>query len=148
MTTKEKLAKLFETREKDGRDPCICFTSEALNPESDLYPVYEAVSKSMHDSGLSFHFSYEIARRAVDILVDAENWEDDDAQDQVQEMIACEVPMYNSDLMKIYASDWELADEARSEYGNELNAIEAAQYGYVIAIRNMVQAILANLKKI
>ena len=139
---KEYLPKVFEIVDKDQNTERIVFNSDVMSKENINYPIYRAISDAQHDSGLSFNFSYEIASRAVDILSEIDDWNDDDA---VTEAVDSSVPIYNNVLMKIYQSDHWAVDEAVKEMGIGDDSIKNAQYGWYMQIEQMTEAIKSNL---
>jgi hypothetical protein len=138
---KNMLDGIFTTVKKDNGEVQICFQDHAMKPESGLYPIYQAISKAQQDSGLTFDFSYEVAKKAVDILAEAELWED------LTPAIDSAVPIYNGELMTIYANDWNAVDEAVEELGGG-DSVKNAQAGWYMAIENMVHAIKENLSEL
>lgn len=119
-----------------------------MKRENKAYPIYQAVSEAQRASGLSFNFSYDIADKAVDVLL--ENWDDanSDNYDSIVDAVDGAVPVYNSDLVKIYLSDWDVADDAMEEYGGEGDSLDRARHGWFRAIESMVYAIRDNLAEI
>ncbi len=149
---KELLEKLFTTVDKEQDKITVpCFASDYFGEftntgdENYKYPYYRAVTDAMHDSGLSHNFSYEIASRAVDILLSVEDWKDETA---MQEAIDGSVPVYTWDIMQIYINDSWAVDEAVTEMGYANNTSEGrAKIGWYYVIENMVEAIITNFKK-
>lgn len=154
MTIKQiqaHLARLFTTRaeanpdnEDMKEDDTIIYDSEYMNRDNvEQYAIYNAVSTVAHDSGLTHNFSYEIASRAVDILAEIEDWQDDDA---ITEAIDASVPIYTSKLIQIYTFNSWTVDEAREELGTgEDSTTKNAMQAWYIQIQNMVNAIRDNL---
>lgn len=111
------------------------------------YPIYEAVSTAAYNSGLTHAFSYEIAKRAADIL--AENdWTDDDLD--ATDAIDAAVPIYTAELMTMYAHNWDAIDAANNETGTPTvyDSVQAARVGWYSAIDSMCRAIIENLNKL
>lgn len=153
MKNKTLLEEVFTTVEKQETKEIVpCFNLEymdefinhtdKINPK---YPVYKAVSEAMRESGLSFDFSYKVANQAVNILVEAEDWNNEDT---IHEQVDSSVPVYNYELMQIYVSDWDVVDEAKAEFGEGRDSIANAQQGWYYAIEQMVTAIKSNLETI
>ena len=137
------LSDMFIPRDKglEGK----CFKSEYMNKEHEAYPVQQAVSDAMRNSGLTFDFSYLIAEKACDILVEVDDWEDEDA---ITESVDAIMPVYTSDLMEIYASNSWAVDAAMEEMGNGKDSASNAQMAWYMQISQMVEAIKGNLSDI
>lgn len=143
---KKYLASLFTTGKGNNEDDVIIvFQDEYMHRENaEKYAIYKAVSGAQHNSGLSFDFSDEISSRAVDVLVEVDDWEDDDA---ITEAIDGQIPIYTHDIMKIYQSDSWAVDEARKEFGSD-NSEKDAQMAWYSQIRQMVYVIKENLMEV
>jgi hypothetical protein len=140
----KKLAGIFTTVKRDNGDEFTTFTQESMRSDSELYPIYIAISTAQRESGLSFDFSYKIAELAVDILAECENWEN---SDQTDELIEQAVPIYTSELMEIYANDsWAVDEAIESMGGAELDSVARARVAWYYAIQGMLGAIANNLK--
>lgn len=140
---RELLARLFETSKRDDDTVWDHFRNYVMDKENEAYPVYQAVSDAMFNSQLTHNFSYSIAVPAVEILLEAENWNNDD---DITERVDSAVPIYNYDLMQIYVSNWWAVDDACEELGYDTgNSIQRAQYGWYAQIESMVAAIRTNL---
>jgi len=125
----------------------VCFASDFMDREQkDKYAIYNAISEAMQNSGLSHNFSYGVANKAVSILSDID-WNDDDA---ITDAIDHDVPIYNGELMSIYAQDWHAVDEACNEYGidDEADSIERAKQGWYYTLTNMTNDIKSNLESL
>ena len=141
---KQILSKLFaEVERKDG-SKVTTFTTEAMTEGNEAYGTYRAVSDAMQESGLTFDFSYVVAVKAVDILTELDNWEDEDA---ITEAVDSAVPVYTHELMTIYADNSSAVDEAREELGSEGDSSTLAQQAWFSEIQKMVNAIKENLAK-
>jgi len=142
MKTKETLAKLFTTVKRTDDTEVRTFTPEAMTEGNEAYATYRAVSDAMQAGGLTFDFSYRVADKAVDILVELEDWEDGDA---ISEAIDSAIPVYNQELMTIYADNSSAVDEVREELGSEGNSTQLASQAWYNEIQKMVEAIKNNL---
>ena len=154
--TKEKLEKilsnLFEIAHKDTDNERIVFKQSSMKKENiDEYAVYQVVSDVMHNSGMSFNFSYEVANKTVDVITTLSdqydgNWDNDDAK---TESIDAIIPVYTHDLMQIYQDNSWLVDEAMSEYGTPGNdSNKNAAMGWYHAISNMVNELIPKLEEL
>lgn len=142
---KELLAGLFVPRKEPLEG--VCFSNDYMDKaNAEKYAIYEAVSDAMHDSGLSHDFSYAVAEKAVDVLTDRDEIDWLDADD-LTNLIDNAVPVYNGELMEIYANDWGTVDKACEELGIDKKAtsVERARLGWYYAIEQMAQAIISNL---
>ena len=139
------LSELFTTVKKNGSDDVTCFNDDAMTEGNEAYPVYKAVNKAMFDSNLSFNFSYEIATRAVDVLTESEDWEDEDALNEAIDAIC---PIYTYDIMRIYTADSWAVDEAVDELGQGGDSSKNALYGWYNLITAMAYAIKSNIEAI
>jgi len=143
-TVKKYLSEMFVPRDEPLEG--VCFRSEFMNKEHhEAYPIQRIISNAQRESGLSFDFSYEIASRAVDVLSNVDDWEDDDA---ITEAVDSSVPIYTYDLMKIYASDSWAVDETREEMGTAENSEKQAQWAWYAQIESMVQSIKSKVEEI
>ena len=150
---KSTLKNLFTIVKKETSEEVYAFKLEdmqefinhtaTLNPN---YPIYQAVSKAMHDSGLSFNFSYEIAKRAVDVILDTDEEKLEDSEHDFSEKIDQQVPIYYAELMQIYLSDWETVDEVANTFGNITDCVSGARQAWYNEIEKMLSAIITNLK--
>lgn len=147
MTNKVKrefLSDLLVPRE-NGLDG-MCFRSEFMDVKHEAYPVYQAVSDAMHDSNLSFDFSYSVADRAISALLSVDNWDDEDA---LQEAIDNNVPVYNNQLMTIYLADWDIVDQTCDDNGIiGYDSVKRASIGWYSAMQDMVSSIINKLAKV
>ena len=146
-TAKDLLAKLFEPRNAPLKG--VRFASNYMDKANkEKYAIYTAVSEAQRASNLSHDFAYTVANLAVDILIDADDWQDSDA---LAQCIDQTVPVYNGELMEIYANDWHAVDEAEEEYGLSVStdgqnlSVLRAQRGWYYAIEQMVHGIINNL---
>lgn len=141
-TIQKYLGKLFVPR-SNGLEG-VCFRSEYLDKSGGENPVYRIVSDAMHDSGLSFEFSYEIASRAVDILAGQDDWE------EISEAVDSSVPIYNNEIAEIYNANAWAVDDAINELGtgNDADSIQRAALGWYYAIDNMTRSIASKLEDI
>jgi uncharacterized protein YqkB len=146
---REHLARVLTTKEFDGQPSRIVFADSYLGADqgTDEYAIQRAVSDAMHNSGLSFDFSYSIAGNATDILAELEDWNDEDA---LHEAIDSYVPIYYHDIAKIYLADWGTVDEWRDEIGatTPSDCMKDAQGAWYNEIQKMVQAIRSNVTEI
>lgn len=144
MTNKEALRAMFTTSKRENGEEYIHFTTEAMDKTNPLYPYYRIVSDAMHESGLTHDFSYEIASRAVDAIVENEDNEGD--ADDLYDLIDSYVPIYNADLMQIYVDNWSAVDEACDDMGHDSgDSIDRARIGWSRAINDIASAILSGL---
>src|SRR3990167_9698448 len=139
---KKSLNDVFVLVDKDTEKERYCFNDEIIKKENANYPIYEAISNAMHESDLTFNFRYQIATKAVDILADLEDWENDDA---ITESVDSSVPIYTSELMEIYQSNNWAVDEAAKEMGGGEDSTQNAQYGWYNQINQMAAVIKNNL---
>ncbi len=122
----------------------VCFRTEYMNKDNEAYPVQQAVSEAQRKSGLSFDFSYTIAKIACNILADTDDWSDDDV---ITEAIDGQVPIYTYYIMEIYQSNNWAVDEARQEFGS-VDSSKDAQMAWYSQISQMVANIKENLQEI
>ena len=102
---KEILRDLFTTK-----NDIVVFNDKYMDKDNaEKYAIYKVVSGIMHDSGLTHGFSYEIGNRAVNVLVDLEDWDNDDA---ISEAVDAIVPVYTHEIMQIYTDNSWAVDEA------------------------------------
>jgi len=137
------LATLFVTR--DVADESVSFNDAFMRDTHEAYPIYDAVSDVMHKSNLSFNFSYAIASKAVDVLEQVEDWEDND---DIQEAINSAVPVYTWELMQICQSDSWAVDEAIREYGKQETLERDVTTAWFMLIETMVEEIKTCLEAI
>ena len=151
------LARLLTTRgvtNTGEKDNTIVYADAYLlgKEGSPEYAIYSAVSDAAHSSGLTHSFSYEIVSAAVEVLSELETWGDTTKEDdEISNRVDGAVPIYNTELVTIYANNYHAVDEAMSEqgYNNDVfDSIKAAQIAWYYAIENMVHAIKINLEKI
>ena len=140
----ELLGGLYVPQENGEGGLAFNFEYMKTGADEDAHAVYQAVSKAQFDSGLSFSFSYEIGGMAVSIL-EEEDWSDEEA---LLEAINRAIPIYISDLMKIYVSNHDSVDEAALEYGYEGDSVDRARWGWYTELRNMVDSIQSNIEKL
>ena len=119
-----------------------CFRIEYMDKENEAYPIQQAISEAQRESGLSFDFSYVIAKKACDILAELEDWKDEDA---ITEAVDAIVSVYTHDLMQIYASDSWAVDEAVEDMGSGGDSITNAQYAWYRQIESMARDITQRL---
>ena len=91
-----------------------------------------------HDSGLTFNFSYKVMDKALNVLSDLNDWKNDD---ELCEAIDGCVPVYNSELAEIYASNSWMVDEAIKELGPGEDSMKNAAYGWYKAISDMAYSL-------
>lgn len=139
---REHLARLLIPRAEGAGE---CYGSDVMMIGNEAYPVYEAVSTAQRESGLTFDFSYRIVRKAIDVLLSVDDWEDVDA---MNEAIDAEIPVYTHELMEIYVSDYWSVDKAVEESGMDGDTMQRTTLGWDGAIRDMAEAIRANLADI
>jgi hypothetical protein len=140
---KQVLNNIFVLVDKDTKDERYCFMQEIMNKEDKNYPIYRAISEAQYKSGLTFDFSYEIAVKAVDILSELEDWDDDAI---ITEAVDSSVPIYTNELMKIYQGNSWAVDEAVDNIGGSgEDSEQRAKYGWYEQIEQMTEAIKANL---
>lgn len=140
---REHLRKVLELRDRDTKHERLCFADAYLRAKdgTDEKNVQEMVSKAQQDSGLSFDFSYKIAGEALDILVDLEDWDDEDA---IAQAVDYAVPVYYNVIATIYNADWGCVDEWRDEIGGGAkpsDCMKDAQGAWYNEIEKMVRAI-------
>lgn len=145
--TKDILSNLFVPRGKHHATgeqlEGVCFSSDCMDEKNtDKYSVYKAVSDAMFNSELTHGFSYEIASRAVDILIEAEDWDNDE---DITERVDSAVPIYNSELMQIFLDNHWAVDGACEELGSEGDSVAHAQRGWYTLIERMTHTIRASL---
>lgn len=140
------LRKMFVLRDgkTENDDDSKCFRQEYMQKTASEYPIQEAVSDAMHNSRLSFDFSYIIGEKAADILAEVD-WDDDDA---ITEAIDSAIPVYTNELMQIYVADNWAVDEAVNEFGNDEDSSKNAIMAWYSQIRQMVEKIKNNLAEI
>jgi hypothetical protein len=138
------LSRLFVPRAKESGG--VYFSSEFWDDTAPNHKIFLAVRDAQIESELTFHFSFQIASRAANILADCEDWDD---PDQISEAVDAAVPVYNYELAGIYAQNSHVVDTACKELGGwDKNSMERAALGWYYAIDNMVHAIAKNLKAI
>ena len=143
---KATLEHIFETVERNDGSEVRAFTPASMHEDSGEYPIQQAISKAMQDSGLTFDFSYEVADKAVDILAESEDWTD---QDAINEAIDLAIPVFTFDLMEMYASDsWQVDEAVKEMGGDNEDSVKRAQIGWYVAIQNMTNAIISNLSEL
>lgn len=149
-TIKKLLADVFVPR-AEGLEG-VAFRAEYMdknNLSSPLdegkYAIYQAISEAQRESGLTFDFSYDVAKRAVDALLSVEDWDDDEALFEAADR---ETPIYNAELMEIYQANWWAVDEARADGGQEMDSVRAASVAWNMRIVGMILAIKENLSKL
>lgn len=126
----------------------VCFASDyMIEANIDKYEIYKAISNVMHNSGLTFNFSYEVAQKAVDIIIACIEDGKSENEDFVSEQIDNAIPVYNNELMIIYANDYSIVDSAVEELGAG-DSIENAKAGWYVAIRGMVEEIRMKIEEI
>ena len=143
----EALNDVFVLVDKDKPTERFCFSNEYMKTENTVpYSIYQAISDVQQASGLSFDFSYVIAKKAVDILAELEDWDNDDA---IAEAVDGSVPIYTNELMTIYAHNGWAVDEAEAELGfGGDTSMDRAKGGWYLQIQQMTQAIKTNLLKL
>ncbi len=138
--TKKVLETLFVPRDKPLEG--LCFNFEYMKLENENYPIYDAVSRVMFDSGLSHSFTYQIASKAVYIIGEAT--EKQLAEYDFSEAVDQAVPIYTSELMEIYKADHWAVDEAEEELGGDTgdtSSVTRAQKGWYMLIERMTRDI-------
>lgn len=139
---KDILSRLFVPR-SEGLEG-VCFRDEYMDKANKAYPVYQAVSDAQRESDLTFDFSYNIANRAVDILSELEDWENDD----ITEAVDASCPIYTAEIMAIYQGNHWAVDEAIQELGSGEDSLKNALYGWYRQIEQMTEAIRSKLAEI
>src|SRR3990167_4708116 len=145
---KDYLPQVFILKDKDTPTERLVFNSEFMDKnnlgtplDETKHAIYQAISEAQRKSNLSFNFSYEIANKAVDILSDLEDWNDDDA---ITEGVDSSVPVYTNQVMEIYKSDSWAVDEAVNNIGGSgADSEQRAKYGWYEQIQQMAGAIKA-----
>ena len=136
---KEYLSGLFVPR-KEGLEG-VCFNGEYMDKRSEAYEIYRAFSDAQQNSGLSFDFSYNIASKVCDILINCEEW--DVADESINEYL----PIYTAEIMEIYKADSGTVDEACEELG-EGDSVARALNGWYLSISNMLHEVKEKLTEI
>lgn len=112
----EQLKKLLDGAFVERPKPAngVCFAIDYLNGSSnDKDVIYHAISNAMHKLDYSMDFSYDIASKAIYVLTETEDWNNEDLMREAIENI---VPVYTHELMTIYPQAWDVVDEAIQEY--------------------------------
>lgn len=123
----------------------VAFRSEYMKEGSEAYRIYDIVSQAQHESGMTFDFSYVIAKSVCDILSNLDDWDDDD---DLGDAVDAEVPVYSSELMEIFESNSWAVDEAIEEYGKGADVEKDASAAWYSLIRTMVIVIRDGLQEI
>ena len=123
----------------------VCFRSEYMREESEAYAIYKAVSDAQYKSGLTFDFSYDVANRAVDVLCEVEDWDNNDA---ISEAVDSAVPIYTGEIMKIYQANSWAVNDSNEEYGKEGDVTQQGMMAWYLQIYAMVRAIKDGLHEL
>ena len=109
MNTTEKqniIANAYTTQTRDDGSEYV-----GINPATPA-GVREKLLQCQHDSGLSFEFSYIIAEKACEVLTNATRYVD------ISDNIDGVLPIYTSEIMKIYLANSHIVDEGVEELGD------------------------------
>lgn len=137
---KNQLSGLFGVIKKVNNSDVdvICFDTDYMNPANKNYSIYKIVSAVMQSSGLSHNFSYEVASRAVSVLAECQDINNDN---ELQEAIDSACPIYTNEIMTIYMYDHNAVDEAVAEMGSGKDSEHNAKLAWYLEIQKMVFAI-------
>lgn len=158
MTTeqiREGLSTLFTTIEAP-EGPRIVFADGATGRLPDS-PLYEIVSNAQRESGHGFKFSYTIANKAVDAILEAvpegktfttklEEGED------IQDAVMAQVPIMNWELALIVqdVSSWDRVEESLQGASgtDDCSLANILSHAWDESIRDMAQVIMDGLASI
>jgi hypothetical protein len=161
MTTeeiREGLSTLFTRIDAPEGERIVFSNTDELHNEGALYKI---VSKAQHDSGHGFNFSYTIAEKAVDAVIEAfdnsecKTWAefvsgDDDGE--LSDAITAQLPIMNSELALIVSdiNSWDRVEEALQGASgtDDCYLANVLTYAWEQSIRDMAQAIMMALEEL